>query len=435
MRGASRPERGSTSAPRVLVLDGQTNQALACVRSLGRAGYSVLVASRRLRPVAAWSKWSAGHHRVDNETLAGYAALRRWAVSLDVRIVLPMTERSCLLCNGEREAWETGGITVGCPESDVLARAFDKGTTLEAAEACGLTIPPTRTPRSDEAFARHAEELGYPCVVKSRFSEALVDGRLIRGGGASYVARESDLAAAVREHRQGPHWPILQQFMSGRGIGVSGLCDRGRAVALYAHERLRDVRPSGSGSSLRRSIALEPRLREPAERLLHRLGWHGPVMVEFRDDGGPSPSLMEVNGRFWGSTQLAIEIGLDLPRAWVELLEGKQVEPIDGYAEGVTLRWLWGDVKRLLTILKGRPPGYPGTYPTRLQGFEELFQPQPPGTRLEVWNRDDRWPALGEWIQGFGELLDAGWSTGLGVARFLRSAPVLQLEVDRRWTR
>jgi len=31
----------------VLVLDGQTNQALACVRSLGRAGYDVLVASDR----------------------------------------------------------------------------------------------------------------------------------------------------------------------------------------------------------------------------------------------------------------------------------------------------------------------------------------------------------------------------------------------------
>jgi predicted ATP-grasp superfamily ATP-dependent carboligase len=420
------------SLPRVLGLDGQTNQALACVRSLGRAGYSVLVASRRRRPLAAWSRWSACHYRVGDETLAGYAALRRWAVGMGVTIVLPMTERSCLLCNEEREAWETGGIELGCPEAGVLAQAFDKGTTLQAAEACGVTIPPTGLPRSDEGFARQAEELGYPCVVKARFSEALVDGRLIRGGGASYVARRSDLPAAVRQHRQGPHWPILQRFVSGRGTGVSGLCDRGRTIALYAHERLRDVRPSGSGSSLRRSIALEPRLREPAERLLHRLGWHGPVMVEFRDDGGPSPCLMEVNGRFWGSTQLAIEIGLDLPRVWVELLEGKRVEPVGGYAEGVTLRWLWGDVKRLLTILKGRPAGYPGPYPTRLQGLAELFQRQPPGTRLEVWNRDDRWPALGEWTQGLGDLLDVGRSAGRGIARYPRSALMLELEADRR---
>jgi hypothetical protein len=140
-------------------------------------------------------------------------------------------------------------------------------------------------------------------------------------------------------------------------------------------------------------------------------------MVEFRDGGGPSPYLMEVNGRFWGSTQLAIEIGLDLPRVWVELLEGKRVESATDYTEGVTLRWLWGDVKRLLTILHGRPSGYPGAYPTRLQGVAELLRAQPPGTRLEVWHRDDRWPALGEWTQGLGELLDVGWSLRRVISR------------------
>src|SRR2546422_7527370 len=62
--------------------------------------------------------------------------------------------------------------------------------------------------------------------------------------------------------------------------------------------RSRDVRPAGSGSSLRRSIALDPRLQQPAERLLAEMRWHGPAMVEFRDDGQGEPWLMEVNGRF-----------------------------------------------------------------------------------------------------------------------------------------
>jgi predicted ATP-grasp superfamily ATP-dependent carboligase len=418
--------------PRVLVLDGQTNQALACVRSLGRAGYEVLVTSRRRRPLAVWSRWAAGHHRIGGETGAEFAALRSWAVRHEVAIVLPMTERSCLLCNGERGAWESAGIRVGCAEPATLVQAFDKGRTLEAADACGVSIPPTRLPFSEAEFARHAEELGYPCVIKARFSEVLTSAGLIRGGGASYVARGSELAAAVRQHRQGPHWPVLQKFVPGTGKGVSGLCDRGRAIALYAHERLRDVRPSGSGSSLRRSIPLEPRLREPVERLLAHFGWHGPVMVEFRDDGGPSPRLMEVNGRFWGSTQLAIEAGLDVPRAWVELLQGKRVEPVIDYRSGVTLRWLWGDVKRFLTILKGRPPGFPGAYPTRRQGLAELFQRQPAGTRLEVWKREDPWPAVGEWTQGIGELLNLGLSGARATLRSVGAVPMLAFDTDRK---
>ena len=415
--------------PRVLVLDGQTNQALACVRSLGRAGYEVLVASRRRRPLAGWSKWSAGHRRVRNETGGEFGELREWAVSRGIGIVLPMTERSCLLCNEERERWESAGIRVGCPDSATIRQAFDKARTLEAAEACGVAIPPTRLASSEAGFERQAEELGYPCVVKARFSEVLVDGRLMRGGGAGYVAGRSELAAAVRQRRQGAHWPILQKFVAGAGLGVSGVCDRGRPVSLYAHERLRDVRPSGSGSSLRRTIPLEPRLREPAERLLAQLRWHGPVMVEFRDEGGPLPRLMEVNGRFWGSLQLAVDAGLDLPRIWVELLQGKRLGPVGDYRTGVSLRWLWGDVKRCLTILRGAPPGFPGAYPARLRGVVELFERQPPGTRLEAWEPDDPAPAIGEWIQGVSELLDLAWPRRPATPRAVRSGPAPSLEL------
>ena len=337
--------------------------------------------------------------------MAEFATLRTWAVAHGVQVVLPMTERSCLLCNEDREAWEGAGIRVGCAEPDTLIQAFDKSRTLAAAEACGVSVPPTRLGTSEADIERGADELGYPCVIKSRFSEAWVDGRLVRGGGASYVAGPADVAGAVRSNRRGPYWPILQKYVAGKGKGVSGVCDRGEPIALYAHERLRDVRPSGSGSSLRRSVPLEPRLREPTERLLRQLKWHGPVMVEFRDDGTSPPWLMEVNGRFWGSTQLGVEVGMDVPRYWLELVQGRKVEVNSQYPSGVTLRWLWGDVKRLLTILRGRPQGFAGSYPTRLQGVAELFRAQPAGTRVETWKRDDPWPAVGEWAQGMGELL------------------------------
>ena len=58
------------------MLDGQTNQALACVRSLGRAGYRVLVASQRRWPLAAWSRYSRGGYRLSGQTVAAFAQLR-----------------------------------------------------------------------------------------------------------------------------------------------------------------------------------------------------------------------------------------------------------------------------------------------------------------------------------------------------------------------
>lgn len=391
-------------ADRVLVLDGQTTQALVCVRSLGRAGYTVFVASPQHRPLAAWSRYCRAQVRLDGETVQGFAALRAWAREHGVRVVLPQRERSCVLCNMERESWEAMGIAVGCGPQDMLVEAFDKGRTLGHAAACGVRIPPTRLPQCLAECHVAAEAVGYPCILKPRFSDFWDGGQFLPDRGAQYARDPAELEARALACRQGEFWPMIQGIVPGQGKGVFALCDRGKPVAWFGHERLRDVRPSGSGSSLRRSVPLDPRTQEPAARLLAAMAWHGPAMVEFRDDGASEPCLMEVNGRFWASLELAVASGVDFPNLWVSMLRGERVEPPADYRTGVTRRWLWGDVKRLLHIMAGAPRGFPDPYPSILTGLREVLGAQPPGTRSETWSTDDRWPAVGEWIQGSREL-------------------------------
>ena len=411
---------------RVLVLDGQTNQALACVRSLGRAGHEVLVAATRRRPLAAWSRFARERFHLEAETLATFAALRRWAKERGANVVLPLTERACILCNLEREQGEAAGITVGSAPDELLRLAFDKARTVDIARASHVAVPPTRAPGSLVEARAAAQEIGFPCVVKSRYSNAWDGTRFLADPGTTYVRDPAELDSAVQQHRQGDQWPLIQGFVPGQGKGIFALFDGGRAVAWFAHERLRDVRPSGSGSSLRRSAPLDPRLLAPAERLLTAMSWHGPAMVEFRDDGINDPVLMEVNGRFWGSLQLTVSAGADFPLWWVAILRGRAVDRRAGYATGLTVRWWWGDVKRFLYILAGAPAGYPGRYPTIAQGLRELFGRQPQGTRSETWQPDDKWPALGEWVQGIAELVSGRRSARRSPAPRRTPAPVTQ---------
>jgi len=389
-----------TVQQRILILDGHTNQALACARSLGRSDYTVLVASHRSLPLAAWSRYCRGRYRLKGETGLAFAEMRSWAHKQGVSIVLPLSERSCLLCNAERQDWERLGITVGCGPDEMLLAAFDKAQTTLRAERCGVRIPATRFPKSLEECYASADEVGYPCVIKPRWSNAWNGAAFLPNQVPAYVSHPTGLETAVMTRRQGDCWPLIQGYVEGRGRGMFALYDRGQPVAWFAHERIRDVRPSGSGSTLRRSIRVEPRLREPAERLLTELQWHGPAMVEFRDDGKEPPCLMEINGRFWGSLQLAISAGVDFPRLWVSILNGEEFETVTNYVEGLALRWLWGDVKRFLLILSGPPSGYSGSYPTIWNGIKELFGPQPEGTRLEMWQPNDPGPAVGEWLEG-----------------------------------
>jgi predicted ATP-grasp superfamily ATP-dependent carboligase len=397
------------SPERILVLDGHTNQALACVRSLGLAGYEILVASHQASPLAKWSRHCRAHFKLSEQSKESFAELREWAAAQGAWLALPMTERSCVLLNAGRAQWEEQGITLGCAPAELLLEAFDKARTLARAEKCGVRTPRSYAPRSLDEAVEAAELVGLPCVVKPRWSNAWDGHDFSRNLSPAYVGERAGLASAIGERRQHADWPLIQEYVAGRGKGVFTLCDRGRVVAWFAHERLRDTRPSGSGSSLRRSIKLEPRLREPAERLLAELNWHGPAMVEFRDDGTNPPCLMEINGRFWGSLQLGIDAGVDFPALWVAILSGRRVEPRADYKEGVTLRWVWGDLKRFMRIVRGAPAGYPGKYPTVLEGLKELFGPQPAGTRLEIWRGNDMWPGVGEWAGAFREFI--AWRT------------------------
>lgn len=390
----------------VLVLDGHTNQALAVVRSLGRAGYSVVVAGHRRWPLAGWSRYCRDHFLIDGQDLRSFSALRAWAAGQKVHAVLPLTERSCILCNIDRKEWESSGIIVGCADQGLLDQAFDKARTLEIARQCHVPIPPTVVPGSLEECRSAIPLLGFPCVVKPRLSNAWDGRQFLRDMGCAYLNREDEVESAVLSRKQGDLWPLLQAYVPGQGKGAFALSNEGDAIAWFAHERLRDVRPSGSGSSLRRSIPLSARLREPAERLLANMRWHGPAMVEFRDDGVAPPVLMEVNGRFWNSLELAVSAGVDFPRLWMAVLEREPVLPVTTYTADLTLRWLWGDVKRLMHILSGPPKGFTGAYPTIWRGLAEVFGRQPRGTRMEMWKRDDPWPSVGEWVQGLMEIVD-----------------------------
>jgi predicted ATP-grasp superfamily ATP-dependent carboligase len=388
----------------VLILDGHTNQALACVRSLGHAGYRVFVASHQRHPLAAWSRYCSGSYRIEDQSVAAFASLREWACRHDIKIVLPLTERSCLLCNSERDLWEVSGMILGCGPDEMLFFAFDKSRTLNRAKACEIEIPLTLYPTSPADALSAADEVGFPCVVKPRWSNYLEDGSFQPSRGPTYVNDRETLKDAVVRCRQGNDWPLVQEFVPGQGKGIFALYDHGRTVALFGHERLRETRPTGSGSSLRRSVPLNPQLRESAERLLKDLNWHGPAMVEFKDDGS-RPRLMEINGRFWGSLQLGIDAGIDFPLLWVRILKGEPVEKITAYQENTALRWLLGDVKRLISVLGGSPAGYAGDFPSISHGLKELFGPQPQGTRLEAWRANDPLPAVGEWAGGVKESL------------------------------
>jgi predicted ATP-grasp superfamily ATP-dependent carboligase len=157
-------------------------------------------------------------------------------------------------------------------------------------------------------------------------------------------------------------------------------------------------------STLCESTSVDPEALEYGTRLLSHLGWHGVAMVEFkRDDRDGALRLMEINARFWGSLQLAIDAGVDFPGILVDIAMGQEPPALPAYRLGARSRWLLGDLDvALLVLLRGRKKlNLPASFPPRLRFLREVLHVSGPEERWEVYDRDDPrpwWLELRHWL-------------------------------------
>jgi predicted ATP-grasp superfamily ATP-dependent carboligase len=365
----------------VLITDARGNHALAAARSLGQRNLRVALADSTRTAKGLFTRYCAERamYVSPSDSVSGFReSIDRILSTLKPRVLMPMTERAILALLRDREAIESRTI-LPLPASDALGVAFDKSETVALAMRLGIPVPRTWVLEDLSQLSWVASRLTYPAVIKPRTSEVqTTDGRIVSSGAVVYCFRPEGFEASyLSVHKRAP-LPLIQEFIPGEGYGISALCRRGRLKALFAHRRLRMVKPTGSGSSLRESVMLPPQMADAAERLLGALDWNGVAMVEFKlDPRDGVPKLMEINGRFWNSLPLAVAAGVDFPWLLYRMATDGDVPECFDYRVGVKSRWLLADAQHLLGVMRGRPAGWVGAFPSRreaLAGFLKFFE-------------------------------------------------------------
>ncbi len=386
---------------KILVLDGNQNQAVASVRSLALAGHEVWVGES-----SSWSKagWSRHCH----------ASLRYTAPQKDAGIflsqiadfirehpgalVLPMTEATTLPISAGRATLSAAGARWVLPDHLDLLRAFDKEETTRLATTLGIPVPKTVLITKLEEAATAMANLSFPVVLKPHASEEWIPAGVIRTGGRPrYAVNMVEFNEAYAEISRRSSAVLVQEFVSGGGAGYFALMNHGELRAEFAHRRIRDVHPTGSGSALRVSVAPDPEIRRYSLAILRALHWHGVAMVEFRQPRTGPPVFLEVNGRFWNSLPLACYSGVDFPALLAQMAEFGDVESVTNYRLGVRCRWLQGDARHLFAVWRGAPTGYPEPYPSRWRTLLSVLRPDW-NTYHDLFQWNDPLPELGDWL-------------------------------------
>jgi predicted ATP-grasp superfamily ATP-dependent carboligase len=322
------------------------------------------------------------------------------------RVLFPMTDVTMLLVAQMRKALAPL-VRLPIPSEEQIELAQDKRHVLLLAQQLGIACPDTFLLREGESLANVARRVRYPVVIKPRFSRCLRDGKWV-SGNVRYAYDPEALAAQYHEsHRQIPD-PLVQEKIEGEGRGVFLLVWNGELKAAFCHRRLREKPPWGGASVYRESIPSDNELLEKSFSLLQELGWQGPAMVEFKVDRRDGQAkLMEVNGRFWGSLQLAIDAGINFPLLLYRLVNRENVPPQFDYKVGVKSRWLLGDLDHLLIRLthSGEANGFSHYDTSKLRACLDFMKLYERDLHYEVFRFEDPGPAWYEWKSYVRELL------------------------------
>lgn len=387
----------------VLVTDGEHRASLAVVRSLGRAGFRVIVGSPRKHPLAGRTRFAEGVI----STADPLARPEEWCSQVrtsvethGVDVLLPVTDASIMALLDSPDPFPT---VIPLPPAQSYARVSNKKEILALANNLGIGTPRQWivADREDGVPTGVPPHL-FPVVVKP--SRSVVDTDGVRSKTrVSYAADRVELQETLSSLPDGAFPILLQERIRGPGIGVFLLFWDGEVKAHFGHRRLREKPPSGGVSVLRESVLVPDNLLRDSSELLKAVGWRGVAMVEYKvDETSSRPVLMEINGRFWGSLQLAIDSGVDFPTLLVHCALGKDIPRLDAYRQGVKTRWILGDLDHLIAVFRQRKSDGddPGSRTKALFRFLTEFDPR---TRSEVFSWTDPGPFLQEgldWLRG-----------------------------------
>lgn len=342
----------STDGNAVMIRSTPMASAVSAARRLGRSGVPVIgIASHPDHPLLH-SKFCSERQLVPDpqRDLQGYIrSIQEIAERPDVLTMLPMSEADIFVLTTYRSKFEPQ-LSLPLIQAETFRNVSDKFQLVATASDLGIATPETELLSEKSSW-------DSPAIVKSRYSILRADNRLHYPGVRFLPDGEAPNKGEIRNEMG--HDPIVQEFIPPNGeFGFFALYADGDLRASFQHRRIRSTKYAGGASVFRKAVNIS-RLRTHGTRLLERMDWTGPAMVEFRRDRRTGAFvLMEINPRFWGSLPLAIHAGVGFPLLYVDLAKSGECEHVADYHKDVSSQFVRGEMQHLLSLISDEYPSY-----------------------------------------------------------------------------
>lgn len=333
---------------RALITDGIWRKSLAAVRGLAASGVKVDVGERTWMAPALFSRYVDRRYvypsrEKDSEGFLDWLKLTIQLNNYDV-LITPEEETSILVAQHLSDL--SPYIRIPLAQYEKLNFIRNKFTLLTNAKKIGISCPNTSMINTLGDIDQNIQKYSFPLVLKPVIGT---------GGRGICYALNKDTCYVHYNNMCKKHGSFLmQEYVPGNDYyGVSVIFNKHNKMrCAFVHKKLRQYPISGGASTY--AVAVKyPKLVEIAEALLTSVGWYGSANIEFKIDQRDNiPKLMEVNPRLWGSLQLAISSGINIPYLLYQLAVHDDIPPHFEYKTDIKFHWfMHGDFMNFISNL------------------------------------------------------------------------------------
>lgn len=233
------------------------------------------------------------------------------------------------------------------PEFPTLEKVIDKSLLMRHALEQNIPCPLTVSIEHPDDIRKSEISMEFPAILKPRSGSG--------GKGITFVksVKEFQTIGDGFFDKYGPF--LLQEkipYVNKYTVGV--LCDAESKVRRACV--IKEIRnyPVETGPACYAETVYYPELLQLSVELMESLNYFGVADIDFLiDTRTGKPKLMEINPRFWGSLQVAINAGVDFPNLLFELMENGEIEKSLNYKIGIRCRHLiFDDILRLISVIR-----------------------------------------------------------------------------------
>lgn len=219
------------------------------------------------------------------------------------------------------------GVKVVVSDPAVIDIAFDKNKTAQWIESIGLKSPKTYVRLADAKEALENGDLSFPLFMKPRWGSGSI--------GLESIADMEELDiyyhllmkkiknTILATASVGDEYIIIQEKLTGDEFGLDVMNDlHGNNVAVSVKQKLA-MRAGETDKAITRDL---PDVREIGRKIGTELKHIGNLDVDVMQNAKGEYCVLELNPRFGGGFPFSYEAGVNMPKAIMEWVKGKEVD-------------------------------------------------------------------------------------------------------------